>query len=194
MQLQLYISLFPTILSATLNVTLDLCVCKIFSICCCLKVFPVTGCLGVQVETPQPEPQTEVVGNVHSHMNVQLDRHQSCIPQMQTCQPEVFTSPSCNLHWRLRSSPDMLRTGLWGTADNLAWVEQLIRKEFTASASPCLHVINSRVNEGSLTYDGVSYQCISARVGFATAAAVTSAILCMYSTQQLSTCCVAFTH
>ncbi|MEW5310966.1 MAG: hypothetical protein WDW38_002717 [Sanguina aurantia] len=44
---------------------------------------------------------------------------------------------------------------LWGTASNLHWLETLIREEHAASASPSLRVLNSRVNESNLTYDGV---------------------------------------
>lgn len=53
------------------------------------------------------------------------------------------------------------RAGLWGTAANLEWLEQLIQKEYTATASPSLHVLNSRVNEKNLTYDGVSVRISS---------------------------------
>ncbi|MEW5310964.1 MAG: hypothetical protein WDW38_002715 [Sanguina aurantia] len=49
----------------------------------------------------------------------------------------------------------ILQHGLWGTASNLDWLEQLIQKEYAASASPSLRVLNSRVNEKNLTYDGV---------------------------------------
>lgn len=74
---------------------------------------------------------------------------------------------------RLRSC-----TGLWGTAANLEWLEQLIQKEYTASASPSLHVLNSRVNEKNLTYDGasvcMSHQGLQARCALNTCCAMAS--------------------